>query len=118
MRGCNPLSPSAISQTARCGHRAPGILGAHSRLSSIQEGRPSEIYHNPLSPWVASFVGESNFIPIEDAQDLFPPNVKPETLIRKDSSKESQIMVRPENFSIFPASNAEQGNGVIEQTEL
>ncbi|WP_159592418.1 ABC transporter ATP-binding protein [Chelativorans xinjiangense] len=34
-----------------------------------QEGRPSEIYQNPVSAFVADFIGKSNLLPVKQARD-------------------------------------------------
>ena len=31
----------------------------------VQNGSPEEVYHEPATAWVASFVGEANLVPLE-----------------------------------------------------
>jgi ABC-type Fe3+/spermidine/putrescine transport system ATPase subunit len=70
-----------------------------------QVGTPQEIYHHPCSRFVADFIGESNFIPVERQQDAVVtarhgiPLPCPEVL----RSGSGSLMVRPESVRLSPA---------------
>ncbi|MDQ6818166.1 MAG: ABC transporter ATP-binding protein [Actinomycetota bacterium] len=70
-----------------------------------QVGTPREIYHHPASRFVADFIGESNFIPVERLSDAVVtvrqgiPLPCPEGL----RSGSGSVMVRPESVRLTPA---------------
>ncbi|MEM9522662.1 MAG: ABC transporter ATP-binding protein [Pseudomonadota bacterium] len=74
----------------------------------VQEGAPEEIYTEPVSPWGARFVGESNFVSVRDLRALID---NPEELSDLDAGAE--VLVRPEAFSVKPA-DMNGHNAVIE----
>ncbi len=82
----------------------------------IQTGTSAEIYHYPCNPWVASFVGEANFLPFNFGKTLmnddalhneFPPNCSPESC---------ELMIRPEDWSVKPADSI--AHGMIQHIEF
>lgn len=87
-----------------------------------QEGLPSEVYHNPINSWVAAFVGETNFLPVEIAKgflDLDPQDYYFADHKRKPSAQETshQLMVRPSNIVVERASG-EEAHGIIQHVEF
>jgi len=77
---------------------------------AIQEGMPEDIYHMPANPWVARFVGESNFLTVEALKTLLG-----ETSQLSGVAAGSEILVRPEDFTI--AENSAP-NAVIEDIKF
>ncbi|MBF0276765.1 MAG: ABC transporter ATP-binding protein [SAR324 cluster bacterium] len=85
----------------------------------VQEGTPVEIYHHPASPWVASFVGESNFLSVKDLDDMIEKDgglIR--DLLEMELTELDRILVRPEDFIMDPVPNGEKENGVIESIEF
>ena len=74
----------------------------------VQEGAPQAIYQQPASPWVARFVGESNFISARALRTLIK---QPEHV--SQLSPETKVLVRPEAFAIEPATG-DHHNATIE----
>ena len=73
----------------------------------LQYGSPREIYENPSSDWVASFVGETNILNFESAGSCFESIVG-----RGIKQKENeQIIIRPEDICL--EENKSNSNGVI-----
>ena len=73
----------------------------------LQYGSPRDVYENPSTEWVASFVGEINILNYEGGGSCFQslvPDAKPQ-------KPEEQIMIRPEDI-IIEAANSND-NGVI-----
>ncbi|MBF0280448.1 MAG: ABC transporter ATP-binding protein [SAR324 cluster bacterium] len=83
----------------------------------VQEGSPAEIYHKPVSPWVASFVGESNFLSMEDVQEILGKTLS-SGISPMPQAEWDPVLVRPEDFIINPQSNEQTANGVIENIEF
>lgn len=79
----------------------------------VQEGEPSYIYRNPVSPWVAAFVGESNFITRDDLQPLLENGEDLSHL-----SPQEKVLIRPEDFTIMPVSVEEHGNATVDEVEF
>jgi iron(III) transport system ATP-binding protein len=85
-----------------------GVLN-HGRLEQL--GRPEEIYHLPLTPFVARFVGKANFIPgrvvgptIDTAIGLFPnASDFPE-------GATVEVMIRPDQLDVRPDPT---GNAIV-----
>ncbi len=66
-----------------------------------QIGTPQDIYRAPSSPWIASFVGEVNLLAGTGTGDAADTIVGPIPL-SKPSSGAVQVLVRPEDFELFP----------------
>jgi iron(III) transport system ATP-binding protein len=81
-----------------------------------QIGTPKEIYQNPVSPFVAHFIGSMNFLPgrIDSEQGLLYLN--PETSIRFDRQKlafsglMANLAIRPENIRLLNGNASEYAN--------
>lgn len=78
----------------------------------VQEGTPEEIYQTPATPWVARFVGESNFLNKSELLDLIP-----ETAGVAHLNAHNEILVRPEAFAIN-AVHGNQGNAEIAKVQF
>ncbi|MDJ0631256.1 MAG: TOBE domain-containing protein [Rhodobacter sp.] len=78
----------------------------------VQEGNPEEFYRTPETPWIARFVGASNFIKVNDMIDLVPD---PSRVAHLDPAAE--ILVRPEDVSISIAEDLGT-NAVIEEAKF
>lgn len=86
-------------------HDQEEALSLSDRVSVMKEGRilqtarPVELYRHPASAWIASFLGEADFLP-GYARDGLAQSVLgsfPTSLIG-----EVQVMIRPENVVVFP----------------
>ena len=90
-----------------------------TRIAVMNEGRveqigaPSEIYHRPISRFVADFIGESNFLDVElggSANGVV--RLGDGTLVpcrhgsAEPGSKQASLMVRPESIRISTAADA------------
>ncbi|WP_153731543.1 ABC transporter ATP-binding protein [Sporosarcina obsidiansis] len=93
-----------------------------------QLGTPTEIYNEPSNSFVANFIGETNMIAVEDAQEEsnhFTAKLKTGETIkaikRKDSAyKEHLIMFRPEHAQVIKQSvfeNKDEQNVLKGQVE-
>ena len=78
----------------------------------VQAGTPAEIYHNPTNAWVASFVGETNFLPYALGKPLLHPQAQCVDSSKGAGLPQCQLMVRPEDIQAIPCSGG-QGNGVV-----
>ena len=78
----------------------------------VQVGTPSQIYHHPQNPWVASFVGEANFLAYEFGKAFFSAQVAIDDLTDNSPRQSSQLMVRPEDMRVKPTS-PDRADGVI-----
>ena len=77
----------------------------------LQNGSPREIYENPSSNWVASFVGETNILSFEGSGSCFESIV--ENNVKQKQNE--QIIIRPED--IFMENNEQDYNGVISRIQ-
>ncbi|MEO1703337.1 MAG: ABC transporter ATP-binding protein [Pseudomonadota bacterium] len=75
----------------------------------VQEGTPEDIYHAPASPWIAGFVGVSNFLTVEALQALASD---PTAL--SGVNPNAKILVRPEDISIALRDGTDH-NAIIDQ---
>jgi ABC-type Fe3+/spermidine/putrescine transport system ATPase subunit len=77
----------------------------------LQNGPPREIYENPASNWVASFVGETNILSYEGKGSCF------ESIVEGDVKQKAneQIIIRPED--IIMEKNELEFNGVISRIQ-
>ena len=80
----------------------------------IQSGHPNEIYQNPIDPWVAAFVGESNFI----SQDLLSQLGVQSEPNSKNLSEEKKYLVRPENLEVEIIDANNPGNARVCEIEF
>ena len=81
----------------------------------VQDGSPEEIYQNPVNPWVASFVGESNFVSKQVASSL----CLDEPSIKKQLSRlGGPFLVRPEDLESTISPSDQEKNAIIESVEF
>lgn len=85
-----------------------------------QVGRPQTLYQQPQTPFVADFLGQSNYVParVHDHHTLVTPMgpIVSERAIEADPGSEGQLLLRPRQIQL---EEAEQGNGrVLEQQFL
>ena len=76
----------------------------------LQYGSPREIYENPTSNWVASFVGETNILSYEGKGSCF------ESIVQGKKQKENeQIIIRPEDIEMEESET--ENNGIISRIQ-
>ena len=88
----------------------------------IQEGTPTGIYHEPMDSWVATFVGEANFLPLETASSFLDSHSQKHNVgdpsarwaLQKNSQ---QLMVRPEDILVAGADN-KKDHGIIQHIDF
>lgn len=84
-----------------------------------QIGTPSDIYNEPINSFVADFIGESNILNgtmIKDKQVRFC-NTEFECVDKGfGENKPVDVVIRPEDLYIFPASDAAQLIGVVQSS--
>ncbi len=100
-------------------HDQEEAMSMATRIAVMNEGRveqigaPSEIYHRPISRFVADFIGESNFLDVElggSANGVV--RLGDGTLVpcrhgsAEPGSKQASLMVRPESIRISTAADA------------
>ena len=78
----------------------------------IQNGLPAEIYHDPCSHWVASFVGDCNFIKLPAEKNKSQSYLN-EVFEKENISEKTELMVRPENIQVQPCESATDAHGKI-----
>ncbi len=64
-----------------------------------QIGEPSEVYHHPVSPWVASFLGEANVLPGMAANGHATTLVGDVSLVEPKKGP-CRVVVRPEHLTV------------------
>ena len=88
----------------------------------VQEGTPTGIYHAPIDSWVATFVGDANFLPY-DAASIYLDSYSQkhdvtgfadDSTIQKNSQ---QLMVRPEDILVKSARN-KKDHGIIQHIDF
>ncbi len=75
-----------------------------------QHGTPSDVYSHPASPWVASFVGDANFIPGFGSGSTVITPLGNLTTCCPVSGKVS-VLVRPSNLRLVPPDTGGEGDG-------
>lgn len=65
----------------------------------VQHGTPSEVYERPVSPWVASFVGETNLVAATASGRTASTFLGPVPLTEPAHGK-CEIVIRPEHLMI------------------
>jgi iron(III) transport system ATP-binding protein len=63
----------------------------------VQNGSPEEIYHEPATAWVASFVGEANLVPLE----LVGPAIGIENMSQLPTVRDRLWMSRLEDIRVL-----------------
>ena len=79
-----------------------------------QFGAPAELYENPTSAWIASFVGDANFVRGHAAGDRAETALGSVALARAVSG-EVDVLIRPEHLRVAPADGV--GNGTVTNIE-
>lgn len=79
----------------------------------VQEGTPSEIYHTPNNVWVASFVGETNFLAYAIGKRFLNSEAHCIDLSEGRAWDHCQLMIRPEDIQV-QASSEKKAHGRIE----
>tara|TARA_B100000029_G_C17496917_1_gene931255 strand:+ start:166 stop:1224 length:1059 start_codon:yes stop_codon:yes gene_type:complete len=79
-----------------------------------QVGRPDDLYRRPANRWVATFVGDANLLPVDDALGICDTAVGP---VPVDRSKgpgggPAKLLVRPEDLRL-----ADGSTGTVELIE-
>jgi len=92
-----------------------GVM-SHGKLEQIDQ--PITIYNNPLTPFVASFVGEANRIPAELAEPGYVKVLEQTIRVANQSFDHSHglpvsALVRPESLQIASESEGTPGQVVI-----
>ena len=88
----------------------------------VQEGTPTGIYHAPIDSWVATFVGDANFLPY-DAASIYLDSYSQKhdvTGFADDSTLQKnsqQLMVRPEDILVKSARN-KKDHGIIQHIDF
>ena len=81
------------------------VLGDHVAVMSggriVQAAPPSELYARPVSPWVATFVGDANLVAGDAAGDRADTPLGPIPLVESTSGP-VQVLVRPEAVALGP----------------
>jgi spermidine/putrescine transport system ATP-binding protein len=98
-------------------HDQGEAMAMADRIAVMSEGRveqigtATEIYRQPASRFVADFIGESNFIPVEwDNGVVVTSREKiPLASPRRAESGRGSLMVRPESVRLHPASPDDSG---------
>ncbi len=88
----------------------------------IQEGSPTGIYHTPIDSWVATFVGDANFLPYETASIYLDSNSQKHDVsdCAYDSilqNKSKQLMVRPEDI-LVQSTHPKNDHGIIQHIDF
>ena len=80
-----------------------------------QTGKSEEVYHYPKSEWVADFLGNANFIPLNSSR----PNcfLKQITEVCAICGNSNNIMIRPEDITVTKGSD-DYSHGKIEKIEF
>ncbi len=65
----------------------------------VQQGAPAEIYTDPVTPWVAGFVGEANLVPGTARGGTADTALGPITL-RGSFDGQVAVLVRPEDMAV------------------
>ncbi|HEU4750952.1 MAG TPA: ABC transporter ATP-binding protein [Acidimicrobiia bacterium] len=99
-------------------HDQEEALSISDQVAVMNEGRvlqissPSDLYRNPVNPWVAGFLGEADFIEGRAAGGRVDT---PLGIFATDLSGPVQVMVRPEMVSLVPDPD---GDAVVSGSEF
>ena len=83
----------------------------------VQEASPEELYHRPVSPEVASFVGDAQFLPGE-ARGRRVATVLGEVPMTGTASGAVRVMLRPEQLRLVPDQEGMGTNGTVIDREF
>lgn len=81
--------------------------------SIVQTGIPEELYHRPGTREVATFVGDTQFLPAE-ANGRRASCVLGDVPLAAPASGPIDIMLRPEQIRLIPASEAAATNATVQ----
>lgn len=87
----------------------------HSGLI-VQLDSPDGLYRRPVSPWVAQFVGEANFVDGACSARMATTSVG-EVPLSKPTSGDAQVLIRPEQLRLTPARTTGPQTGTITSVE-
>jgi len=99
-------------------HDQEEALSISERVAVMNDGRvlqvdnPSNLYRNPINPWVAGFLGEADFIKGRAAAGRVDT---PLGIFATDLSGPVQVMVRPELVTLVPDPD---GDAVVAGSEF
>ena len=79
-----------------------------------QFGTPADLYEDPSSAWIASFVGDANFVRGAASGDHADTALGPVALTHALSG-EVDVLIRPEHLRVSPAEG--NGNGTVSNIE-
>ena len=73
-----------------------------------QAGSPTEIYYNPVSSFVASFIGEANYLPgtvtaskgSDSTIEIMGKKITAHDTVGEHANNEAQLMLRPESVNL------------------
>lgn len=82
-----------------------------------QRGTPDEVYARPLTPWVAGFVGDVNFLPAVGAGGAAVTALG-EVAVHGDCSGEISVLVRPSHLRLEAPGNGVAAVGTVEELRL
>jgi iron(III) transport system ATP-binding protein len=77
----------------------------------VQEGPPSEIYHRPIDPWLAHFVGEANLLPAY--ADHRGASTRVGRIPTDSGTGPSLVLVRPEYLQLQGG-----GEGIVKSVDF
>lgn len=84
----------------------------------LQSGPPAELYQHPATRWLAGFVGDANFLPGR-AHGSLVQTAFGELVLHQPAEGEVQVLIRPEDIMITPASaGVEADTSISARVEL
>lgn len=83
----------------------------------LQTGTPFEVYDTPIDPFVASFLGRTNFIPGLAHGETCETQLGQVPLVSSHAGPVS-LLVRPEQVRLGHPESGEQGNGLVVDIEF
>ena len=96
------------------------VLGDHVAVMSggriVQAAPPADLYARPVSPWVATFVGDANLVVGDATGDRADTPLGPIPLVESTSGP-VQVLVRPEAVALAPGDGVHGEGAVVEVIE-
>ncbi len=74
----------------------------------VQVGAPADIYRDPATDWVATFVGDANLLPASGAGSVARTALGPVQL-RSGVTGDCRVLARPEHITVTPAAGGAAG---------
>lgn len=92
-------------------------------VAVVHDGRfaqvapPRELYQHPVSPWVATFVGEANLMSgvVVDGSAALP--IGPASIANGPAAGRVRVLVRPEHVAVRATDDHDGGNASVELVE-